>query len=120
MSMMATLEFIAGPKKAIKFQAQNSVSLNCMRYIDVLMRILFTLCFLALVVSSNAQEVLFKITSFSTGVSLQERPVSFGMDVVASGEKLIIPKGGFVGVITQDGYSYKLTSTVSVTKVPSF
>jgi hypothetical protein len=60
---------------------------------------------------------LFIIVSCSEGVMLDGKAVSPGQMVYANSEKILIPKNGYAGVITIDGYTYELKKTIRVERV---
>jgi hypothetical protein len=73
----------------------------------------FTCCLLPIL--ANGQNVpLFVIVSCSEGVMLDGKVVSPGQFFSDSANKLKIPKEGYVGIVTNEGYSYLFKSKISI------
>lgn len=71
-------------------------------------------------ISALAQpKPLFKIISCSEGVTVDGVEAKPGEIIFSNSKKLNIPKGGYAGVITLDGYAYQLLRGISVKEVPS-
>jgi hypothetical protein len=65
-------------------------------------------------------DIAFKIITATPGASINGEPATAGFNVEESDNQLIIPNGGHVGLITSDGNLYKLTTSMSVSKVNEF
>jgi hypothetical protein len=74
------------------------------------MRILLLL-FVSIQVAFSQSDPLFKIISCSEETLLDGIQVEPGQLVYASSAKLQIPKNGYAGIITIDGYAFKFTNS---------
>jgi len=81
------------------------------------MRLIFI--FLSIIISQSygQDNPLFKIISYSEGVLLDGIPVKPGQVVYSNSIWLEVPKKGFVGVITIDGYSHELKRRIKVKSI---
>jgi len=81
------------------------------------MRLIFI--FLSIIISQSyaRDNPLFKIISYSEGVLLDGIPVKPGQFVYSTSVMLEIPKPGYVGVITYEGFVYTLRKNVKVNSV---
>lgn len=73
------------------------------------------ICFYSTVASQN--EVLFKVITYSDGVTIDGAPVTFGMNVSGVDKKVVIPKKGYLGVITKDGEVVEVTTSATASSV---
>jgi hypothetical protein len=72
---------------------------------------------LILMTSTSAQTVVFKVITFSQGVMIDKRPAHLGMDVNTWHHNVVIPDGGYLGLITFKGFPLFLKQSVPVGEV---
>lgn len=66
-------------------------------------RIVLILLILYSDLATAQDEMLFKVITYSDGVTIDGVPVSAGMDVSGPGKKVVIPSKGYMGVILKSG-----------------
>lgn len=76
------------------------------------------ICFVNTVYSQN--EVLFKVITLSYGTNIDGNVIGVGDDVTAASKNIIIPKDGYLGVVTADGFAYELRNSIAVADVKAF
>lgn len=79
--------------------------------------IIFLILFLTSPLVKAQSNLLFKIISCSEGVTLDGVEVKPGLIVYDNSIKLEIPKKGYAGVITIEGYAHKLGKSIKVKSI---
>ena len=70
--------------------------------------------------SFSQDDVLFKIITLSFGVNVDGGAVAVGDEITGKSKMISIPKNGYLGIVTADGYLYELRSSMAVAEVNPF